>query len=357
MDSDASNSQQAAPEKAPEPAVQAAPAPRRGAGVLAWLAILIAVAVAALGWYDARRRIDATQAEVVHRLRDVDAQAGAARAAAEQAQEAVRESQAKLAELESRLGELQSQKQALESLYQDLSRNRDEALLAEIEQVLTIASQQLQLSGNVHAALLALQFADNRLARADRPQLLPVRHAIADDIERLTAAPTLDLRGLSQRIDGLVQAVGTLPLAFEERAAPAPPGAPPAGAENGGFFARLGAQVWSELRKLVVLRKIESPAPPLLPPSQSYFLRENLRLRLLDARLSLLMRDDAGYRGDLRAAQAWVKQYFDVHAKRTEDALAQLQQLSSIQLDLEVPDISESLEAVRGFKLKRKGGS
>jgi len=357
MSSDSADSQQAAPEKAPEPAAQASPAPRRGAGLLAWVAILIAIAVAALGWYDARRRIDATQSEVAHRLRDVEAQARAARSLAEQAQESVRESQAKLGQLDSRLGELQSQKQALESLYQDLSRNRDEVQLAEIEQVLTIASQQLQLSGNVHAALLALQFADNRLARADRPQLLPVRRAIAHDIERLTAAPALDLPGLSLRIDNLVEAVDGLPLAFDERAAPAPAGPVPAGADGEGFFARLGAQVWSELRKLVVLRKVESPAPPLLPPSQSYFLRENLRLRLLNARLSLLMRDQAGYRGDVRAAQAWVKRYFDVHSKRAEDVLAQLEQLSSIPLDFEVPSISESLEAVRNFKARREGGS
>jgi uroporphyrin-3 C-methyltransferase len=357
MDSDSSNSQHAPPEAAPEPAAPAAPAPRRGAGVLAWIAILIAVAAAALGWYDARRRIDATQFGFAQRLRDVEGQARAARELAQQAQDAVRESQTKLAKLDSRLGELQGQKQALESLYQDLSRNRDEVLLAEIEQVLTIASQQLQLSGNVHAALLALQFADNRLARSDRPQLLPVRRAIARDIERLSAAPALDLPGLSMRIDRLVEAVDGLPLAFAERAAPAPAGAVHAGSENESFFARLGAQVWSELRKLVVLRKVESPEPPLLPPSQTYFLRENLKLRLLDARLSLLMRDEAGYRGDLGAAQAWLKRYFDPHSTRTEEALAQIAQLASITLDLEVPDISASLEAVRGLKLRREGGS
>jgi uroporphyrin-3 C-methyltransferase len=358
MSSDSTDSQQAAPEKkAPEPAEQASPAPRRGAGVLAWFAILIAIAVAALGWYDARRRIDVTQSEVAQRLRDVEAESRAARALAQQAQESVRESQTKLGQMDSRLSELQSQKQALESLYQDLSRNREQVQLAEIEQVLTVASQQLQLSGNVHAALLALQFADNRLARADRPQLLPIRRAIAHDIERLTAAPALDLPGLSLRIDALVAAVDGLPLAFDERAAPAPAGAAPAGAENEGFFARLGAQVWSELRKLVVLRKVDSPAPPLLAPSQSYFLRENLRLRLLNARLSLLLRDEAGYRGDLRTAQAWVKRYFDVQSKRTEEVLAQLEQLASVSLDFQVPDISESLEAVRSFKAQRAGGS
>jgi uroporphyrin-III C-methyltransferase len=348
--------QEAATQETPAPAPQA-PAPRRGGMVLAWLGILVAAALAAFAWYDARARIDATRAELAHRLRDIESESRAARALAQQAQEAASQSQAKLGQLDSRLTELQGQKQALESLYQDLLRNRDELRLAEIQQVLTIASQQLQLSGNVHAALLALQFADSRLARADSPDLLPIRRAIAHDIERLTAVPALDLTGLSLKIDGLATAVDQLPLAFEERAAPAPGGGAAADSGSETFLVRLGAQVWSELRQLVVLRKIDSPEPPLLPPSQSYFLRENLRLRLLDARMSMLMHDETGYRRDLRAAQAWLKRYFDTRSKRVSDAVAQLDQLLSVSLDLEVPSISETLEAVRNYKARGAHGS
>ncbi len=351
--------QEAATQETPAPAPQATPT-RRGGMVLAWLGILVAVALAAFAWYDARARIDATRAELARHLRDIESESRAARALAQQAQESASQSQAKLGQLDSRLTELQGQKQALESLYQDLLRNRDELRLAEIQQVLTIASQQLQLSGNVHAALLALQFADSRLVRADSPDLLPIRRAIAHDIERLTAVPALDLTGLSLKIDGLATAVDELPLAFEERAAPASGGAAGGAAPGSGdeaFLVRLGAQVWRELRQLVVLRKVDSPEPPLLPPSQSYFLRQNLRLRLLDARMSMLMHDETGYRGDLHAAQTWLKRYFDLRSKRVSDALAQLDQLLSVSLDLEVPSISETLEAVRNYKARGARGS
>ncbi len=354
-----------APEvKAPEPAPQPARAKTGGAIFLALLAIVVAAGLAALSWYDARARIDATQAEVAGRLREVEtqsrdarAQAEQARTQAQQAQESVRELQAGLAKMDSRIAELQSQKLALDSMYKDLTRNREELQLAEVEQVLSIASQQLQLSGNVHAALLALQFADKQLARADNPRFLPVRRAIAHDIARLNAVPALDVPGLSLRIDGVVSAVDGLPLAYEERAKPGPAAAAAAAAGNEGFLARLGTQVWKELRKLVVLRKVESPEPPLLPPSQTYFLRQNLKLRLLNARLSLLMRDEAGYRGDLKAAQTWLRQYFDTRSTRVSDVLAQLEQLSSISLDIEVPSISESLDAVRSLKARGEGGS
>jgi uroporphyrin-III C-methyltransferase len=323
------------------------PAARSRAPVLLLIAIALAAALATLFWVDARNRIGATQEELARRLRDIEANAGEARSIARQSQEAVREAHVKVAQLEARLAESQSQQLALEALYQELSRNRDEWQLAEIEQVLAIASQQLQLAGNVRAALLALQLAEARLAKADRPQFVPLRRALARDIERLKALPVLDVAAMSARIDSLVATVDSLPLAFEERSVASKDPSP---AGERGFWSRLGSEVWSELRQLVIVRQVGSSEPPLLPPPQAYFLRENLRLRLLNARLSLLTRDEAGYREDLRAAQAWIRRYFDVGTKQAADALAQLKQLSATSISFELPTISESLEAVRGFK-------
>ncbi len=344
---------QAAPEAAAtSPAATGAGRPSRVA-FLALIAVLLAAGVAALGWFDTRSRIGATQEEVARRLRDIEINAAEARSVARQAQEALRDTQAKLGQIELRLAESQSQQLALEALYQDLSRNRDEWQLAEIEQVLAIAQQQLQLAGNVRAALLALELAEARLARADRPQFAPVRRALARDIERLKSLPALDTAAVSARIDGLVAAVDALPLALDERgerAAEPKEGSAP----ERGFLSRLGAEVWDELRRLVVVRRIEGTEPPLLPPTQAYFLRENLRLRLLNARLSLLARDEAGYRADLRASQAWIERYFDARSKPAADALAQLKTLLGTSLSFEMPSISESLEAVRGFKSRRE---
>jgi uroporphyrin-3 C-methyltransferase len=325
--------------------------PRSRAPLLLLIAVALAAALATLFWLDARSRIGATQEELARRLRDIEADAREARSIARQSQEAVRDAHVKLAQLESRLAESQSQQLALEALYQELSRNRDEWQLAEIEQVLAIASQQLQLAGNVRAALLALQLAEARLAKSDRPQFVAVRRALARDIERLKALPVLDVAGMSARIDGMVAAVDSLPLAFDERSE-----RPAAGAKevaDKGFWSRLGSEVWDELRQLVVIRQVGSNEAPLLPPPQAYFVRENLRLRLLNARLSLLTRDEAGYREDLRAAQAWIQRYFDGRSKQATDASAQLKQLSSTSISFEIPTISESLEAVRSFQLRQ----
>jgi uroporphyrin-3 C-methyltransferase len=321
--------------------------------LLAVIAVVLAAGLAALSWLDARHRIATTQEELARRLREIESDAREARIVSRQAQEALRESQGRIAALEARLAESQGQQLALEALYQDLSRNRDEWQLAEIEQVLAIASQQLQLARNVRAALLALQLAESRLSRADRPQFAPIRRALARDIERLKASPVVDFAAVSARIDNLIAGVDSLPLAFEERSERQPPPKEPAGAER-GFLGRLSTEVWNELSQLVVVRKMGAAEPPLLPPSQAYFVRENLRLRLLNARASLLARDEAGYREDLRASQAWVQRYFDGGSKQTADAVAQLKSLSGVSITFEMPTISESLDAVRGYKSRRE---
>src|SRR5919108_5014083 len=192
-------------------------APRARMPLLLLIAIALAVGVATLFWLDARSRITATQEELARRLRDIEHDAREARSIARQSQEAMREAQVKVLQLESRLAESESQRLALEALYQELSRNRDEWQLAEIEQVLAIAQQQLQLAGNVRAALLALQLADARLAHADRPQFQPVRRALARDIERLKAAPVVDFPAMAMRLDNMIASIDSLPLAFEER--------------------------------------------------------------------------------------------------------------------------------------------
>ena len=327
--------------------------------VFAVALVLLAVIVAAL-WLDTRGRIGATQEELARRLRDIENDSREARTLGRQAQEGLRDAQAKIGALEAKLSESQNQQVALEALYQELARNRDEWQLAEIEQVLAIAQQQLQLSGNVRAALLALQLAESRLSRADRPQFLPVRRALARDIERLKSLPALDVPGLSLALDRLAASVDALPLAFDERVekpVTAKGAKPGAAAPEQAFLERFGGEIWRELRQLVVVRRVDAPEPPLLPPQQAWFLRENLKLRLLNARLALLTRDEAGYREDLRTAQSWIQRYFDARARGSQAALAQLKQLSAASVGFEPPSITDSLEAVRSFKARRERSS
>ena len=108
------------------------------------------------------------------------------------------------------------------------------------------------------------------------------------------------------------------------------------------------------MKGLVRIRDLETTDAPLLAPSQIYFLRENLRLRLLSARVALPARDEPSFREDLRAAQAWIVKYFDPRAKPTTVALATLKQVAESPVAIAVPDINASLAAVRAARAARE---
>ena len=352
---------QPAPEPAPTPAPPEQQEPGgRGAResssggwrMVLTLVLLAALAVVGWQWYDSRSRIESLRTELAQRLRSSDSAADESRALAKQALESAREAQGKLSVLENKIAESQSQQLALEALYQELSRSRDEWALAEIEQMLTLASQQLQLAGNVQAALLALRTAEGRLARTDRPQYLGLRRVLNRDIERLKAAPSLDITGMALRLDQLIASVDTLPLHFDERSLVGPK--PGAAAGPGGSWQRVLADVWNEIKQLISIRVTDQPEAVLLLPAQSYFLRQNLQLRLLDARQALLARDPVRFRSDLETARAWVARYYDTRAKTTSAALASLKQLAASSINVELPAIDESLAAVRNFKVSRE---
>jgi uroporphyrin-3 C-methyltransferase len=245
------------------------------------------------------------------------------------------------------VAESQSQQAALETLYRELSPSRDDLALTEVEQILLIANQQLTLAGNVPAALGALQLADAKLARIDRPQLAPLRRTLARDVERLQAVPYVDVEAIAARLDQAITLVDVLPLARDERLSPAGAGAVP---DDQPAWRRALAEAWREVRNLVRLEVSDRPAAPFVPPEHAYYLRENLRLRLLSARIAILAQQDASFKADVRAAQAWVRQYFDLRARPVQvvaDALAAMQAEAR---SVDLPDLAGSLDALRALK-------
>lgn len=312
-----------------------------------WTLVVIAIAAGAYAWYDQRRATQSLRGDVAQRLAASDAAATQARARESDLANQLRDAQAKLALLETRVTEFQSQQAALEALYRELAPSRDEVALSEVEQILVLASQQVSLGGNVQAALAALQLADAKLARLDRAQLAPLRRALARDMDRLKAVPYVDVAGMSIRLDQLLNGIDALPLARDERLPP-----PPATNATGEAspWLRFLREMWADLRNVIRIEVSDRPAAPLVTPQQSFFLRENLRLRLLGARLALLSRDETAFKADLQAANAWLRQYFDLQSKPVQTALATIAQQLAVTMPAEMPDLAASLDAVRALK-------
>jgi uroporphyrin-III C-methyltransferase len=343
------------PETAAPVSERPAPAgtPRFGLGGIALLLALAALGGMGWMWYDQHVQLDALRQELARKLADADTQSKESRLIAQQVRDATQQASVKIGVLESKLAESQSQQIALESLYQELSRNRDEWAYAEIEQSLLIASQQLQLAGNVRAALIALQNADARLQRMDRPQLTALRKAISRDIEQLKAVPHVDVIGISARLDAVIAAVDRLPLAMEVRPlTQAPP--PAADTASGSAWTRFAREAWNDVRQLVRVQHMDKADIPILAPTQSFFLRENLKLRLIGARLALLTRDQASYKDDLSAARAWLTRYYDAGDKAVASTTATLRTLHESPISIQLPDISVTLDALRTYRQPRE---
>jgi len=319
--------------------------------VLAFIVALSAAGFSAWQAYEARQAKTQLELELARKLSEIETIGEDSRQLSAGARDIARDVEARLGQVEAQVVSMQNQRLALESLYQELSQSRDEWTLAEVEQILLVASQQLQLASNVKAALIALETADARLAHSDRPQLTQVRRAIGRDIERLKASPFVDVTGISLKLESVIEQVDTMPLAMETR----PVVVDAAKTENADTGWRQAAmQVWQDILSLVRIERIDSPAAPLLAPDQSFFLRENLKLRLLGARLALLARDQATFKADLSAAGDWLRRYYDIDSPGVRTSIEQLGQLAQSDIRVELPDVGASLDAVRNYRLVKE---
>ncbi len=343
---------------------------------------VVAVLVVALGaqWWVSHTEIRNLREEVARRLQSGDSVNTEVKGVLKTVLENTRELQSKVGALDSKQAESQSQQLALEQLYQDLSKNRDDWALSEIEEVLSTASQQLELAGNVQGALIALQNADKTLSLSDKPQFIVIRRAIARDQDRLKALPTVDVPGIAVRLDSVIGQIDSLPLLSDEKpvvsasepkkslhAAPkvaakakaSDKDAAPATATSEWLavaqdkWESLSTEIWGELKQLIRIRSVDTPDALLLSPTQAYYARENLKLRLLNARLGLLSRNEFAFRNDLNAAQDTIAKYFDTRTKQVQTTQALLKQVQGSNLSIQMPTLSESINAVRNYKARR----
>jgi len=350
------NTPAAPPEPATgEPAAEPVGAPARTSSlrgaVFAFLLVVVVAGLLGWYWYQGRVESSAMRKELAQKLADADAKVLQDRRVATQTRDTVSAVQGRLGKLESRLGKMEAQLSMLATSLHELSRDRSEGSIADIEQILIVANQQLQLTGNVTAALKALGMAQEKLQRLAQPGLDELRGAISADRARLQKLATVDTVGTSTQLDELLARVDKLPLAMDVRPAA---GVPVAAADAGQpVWKRLLRETWEELKQLVRIQRVDRPEAPLLAPSQAFFLRENLKLRLLGARIALLARDERTFKADLDAARDWLQRYYDTRSDAVARGVEMLSSLRAIELGGETADLSASLEAMRKYRRAR----
>jgi uroporphyrin-III C-methyltransferase len=334
-----------------------------GAAVL----VLVSLTSLAVAW-KAQSRVHEIEQELVRRQQDSQTIATEARTLARQAQDSARDAAAKAALLDARVAEVALQRGQLEELIQSLSRSRDENVLVDIEAALRVAQQQSSITGSAEPLVATLKQADERLARYSEPRLEGVRRAIHRDLERVRATGVADLASLSIRLDEAVRLVDDLPLlavaeprkANAREAANARANAPKPPPPQANFeadprtwwpalqqrFAALGDAAWDEVRSLVRVTRIEQPEAMLLAPEQMFFVRENLKLRLLNARLALLSRQFDTAQADLQSARTTIERYFDRNARKVGVEIELLRQVAGQARQVSLPRPDETLAAL-----------
>jgi uroporphyrin-3 C-methyltransferase len=343
-------------------------APRRG-GVLSLVVSLVAlIGAGVLGWqvYELRQLSMDTRQEVAQRLAAGDTAVTELRALVRQQNESIASIQGRFGALEAQVSASEGMAAALESMYLEHTRSRADQVLAEVEQAINIAAQQLQLAGNFEAALIALQGAEARLALPELAHLQPLRRALIMDIDALKAHPQVDVSGLALRLEILLERIDGLPLAFEVALAQAAAEREQLlnGHERGEVgpfrlsleYARaLALDVWNEVKGMVRLERLDQAEPVLLSPEQSTYLRENVKIRLLTARLALLGRDGRTYATDLAQARGWIERFFDTRDEQVQRVIADLGELAQTPIKAEQPSLSETFAALRLVQARPSG--
>ncbi|MEN4918637.1 uroporphyrinogen-III C-methyltransferase [Achromobacter spanius] len=366
-----------APASAPADPVKARPA-KRGSGPLVTALIIVILLAVGLGYALWKQRTQFVSAgrEVATRIETLSADVVQARKDTREALALAQAQAGRVAELEDTVRETQSQYNALQLAWQNFNDSASDELLAnDVERLLTIANQQLRLAGNVSNAIVALETAQSRLARADRPRFSSLQQSINGDLDRLRAVSTVDIPAQSTRIERLVALIGRAPLLVPDAAAPgvAPvgqvqPAAPapvvdpqadlPADApwwqrwraEVASWPGRAGSALAHELGGLITIQRVDEPAALLLSPEQADQVRGTLRQRLLTAQLAMLMRQPSVWKSELDNVGTTLSKYFDGRSPDTVAAQTLARELAQTDIAVRMPEVADSLNAVAALR-------
>ncbi len=226
-----------------------------------------------------------------------------------------------------------------------------------------MAHQQSQLSGSTESLLAALRSADERIIKQKGMRMNPVHLAIERDIERVRNVAVSDVASLALKLEEVARLIDALPLNNQAPAAKDKPPHALKGLPNGSPVKKglnvtweslatvqgwryLGDAVWEEFRTLVRVSRIDHPEGVLIAPEQSFFLKENIKLSLLNARMALFARQFEAAKSDLAVVRKGLERYFDLNHSNATVVLSLLTQVEAQSRSTQVPRPEETFSAL-----------
>lgn len=244
-------------------------------------------------------------------------------------------------------GEQKALNSSLTELRKQQPQGNEDWALSEIEYLLVIASHRLSLERDVNTALAAMEAAALRLQALSSPALIPVREQITADINKLRAVNTVDTAGLAIYLADLIERADDLPVRqpAEELQEATGDGEQEVAAESG--WRNILGVFWRELKSLVVIKRSGEIRQALLLPDEEYFLVQNLRLELENARLAVLRHDTENLQTSIALILDWLRRYYETSDASVANIMDTLDKMQTLELQPEMPDINSSLETLR----------
>ena len=215
---------------------------------------------------------------------------------------------------------------------------KSELDLAEVDYLLRLANERLKLFIDPVAADQALEVADMHLAALDNPMYLTVRQDIAAARRSLAAIDIPDYLQIANDLDAIQERVVTLPFPGEE-----PPVATVEPVEDVGWWARLKG-VFSGL---VTVRRSTDEESQRISLEDKDYIRQRTWLQLEIAHLSLMRRDEDGFRKSLARVEESLDDWFDTQDANYQDVVQGLENLKAQQIRVDIPDISAPWSTLR----------
>ncbi|WP_267372587.1 MULTISPECIES: uroporphyrinogen-III C-methyltransferase [unclassified Pantoea] len=216
-------------------------------------------------------------------------------------------------------------------------------LLAQADYLVKLAGRKLWSDQDVTTAAALLKSADASLADMNDPSVMNVRRALTQDISNLSSVTQVDYDGVILKLNQLSNNVDNLRLADND--------SDDAPMDSDGGELSGSVREWRQnlvkswhnfMDDFITIRRRDNTAQPLLAPNQDVYLRENIRSRLLIAAQAVPRHQDEIYKQSIDTVSAWVRAWYDTNDAATKAFLAQLDELSQQNINMDLPDTLES---------------
>lgn len=232
-------------------------------------------------------------------------------------------------------------------------RRPNDWLLAEADYLVKMAGRKLWLEHDVVSATRLMENADQRISALNDPSLMPLRRAMASDISTLKAIPLIDRDGLVLKLNSLEQQINTLPLASAILPEAGVVEQKEVSTNINDWQSNLMQSLDDFAGHFITYRVREGNVIPLLSPEQHFYLKENIKGKLLLASKALYREQSEVYVTSLESAKLWSSQYFQQDDPAVKSFMAQLDSLTKFKVDVRYPQKMKTQALLSDFISER----